>query len=144
MARKKRVATKQGKSSKPKAGKSNGGKRVKSSGAELGEGRPRRGERPTRRELYDRKRHRNLPAGMVTHWRPRLLLRLRRLEKGWSQTELAKRLGSGSQSMVADWETGYKTPSWGSIAALAAVLGLKKLGELIDPESRFDQENVNP
>jgi transcriptional regulator with XRE-family HTH domain len=85
-----------------------------------------------------------MPKGVNQHFRPRLLLRIRRKERGLSQSELAERLGIGMQSQIAKWETGHTTPSWDNMAAIAKVLGLETLGELLDPASRFDGDNEQP
>ena len=46
-----------------------------------------------------------------------------RLEKGWSQAELARRMFI-TQSSVAEWESGRKAPHTKNLARLAMLLGI--------------------
>ncbi len=46
-----------------------------------------------------------------------------RTEKGWSQSELARRMFV-SQPSVADWESGRKAPHTKNLARLAMLLGV--------------------
>jgi transcriptional regulator with XRE-family HTH domain len=50
-------------------------------------------------------------------------LRELRLAKGWTQAELAQRVGV-SQKAVARWEQGTREPSWANVVALADALGV--------------------
>ena len=53
-----------------------------------------------------------------------------RKSKGWTQTELAKRLGT-SQKVITSYETGVKKPPIKRLPDLAAVFGIT-VDELID------------
>ena len=50
-------------------------------------------------------------------------IRKLRKGKGWTQTELAQRLGT-SQKVITSYETGSKTPPVSRLPELAAVLGV--------------------
>jgi transcriptional regulator with XRE-family HTH domain len=55
-----------------------------------------------------------------------------RRSKGWTQTELAKRLGT-SQKVITSYETGAKKPPIKRLPDLAAVFGIT-VDELIDSQ----------
>ena len=50
-------------------------------------------------------------------------IKMARLEKGWSQAELARRMFI-TQSSVAEWESGRKAPHTKNLARLAMLLGV--------------------
>lgn len=62
-----------------------------------------------------------------------------RKSKGWTQTELAKRLGT-SQKVITSYETGAKKPPIKRLPNLAAVFGIT-IDELIDSQSIQIQEH---
>lgn len=68
-----------------------------------------------------------------------------RIERGWSQAELARRM-SVTQPSVAEWESGRKAPSMKNLVRLAKLLdvGFEWLstgrGEMHPPPSLFDSE----
>ena len=64
------------------------------------------------------------PSGLGT------VLRANRVARGWSQADLAARLGS-SQSILSRWERGVLDPPLGSLAMLGDLLGLP-IGRLVD------------
>ena len=47
-----------------------------------------------------------------------------RIARGWSQTELAKRAGLGSKSLISYYELGERYPSCESVIRLADALGV--------------------
>lgn len=62
-----------------------------------------------------------------------------RLERNWSQAELAKKAGL-SQSYIHDLETGTKTPTIRTLEKLAKALQVP-IDELIDKFSGNESEN---
>ena len=61
-----------------------------------------------------------------------LHLRERRLKKGWSQDELAYRVGS-DRTYISDMERGLRNPSLKTLARLAHTLGAS-IGDLCDSQ----------
>jgi transcriptional regulator with XRE-family HTH domain len=59
-------------------------------------------------------------------------LRTFRLQKGWSQEELAEKTGS-DRTYISDIERGLRNPSLKVLARLAHVLGVS-IGNLCDPD----------
>lgn len=59
-------------------------------------------------------------------------LRQARLDKGWSQEELAERV-SADRTYISDIERGLRNPSLKTIAKLAHTTGMK-IGELCDDD----------
>ena len=73
-------------------------------------------------------------------WRPRLLLRQRRLQADLSQAELAAKADM-NPSRLSAYESGLQVPGYGALNKLGEVLELKTFGELIDPDSKFGEDN---
>ena len=63
-----------------------------------------------------------------------------RKSKGWTQTELAKRLGT-SQKVITSYETGTKKPPIKRLPDLAAVFGIT-IDELVDSQPVHIQEHT--
>jgi len=53
-----------------------------------------------------------------------------RHERGWSQAELALRIGVHAES-ISRWELGKETPHLGSLARIALAIDVDDLGELL-------------
>lgn len=53
-------------------------------------------------------------------------IRLVRLKKRWTQTELAKKVGM-SQSTISAWERGEKEPTYLAFCQVCKKLGIKEL-----------------
>lgn len=72
----------------------------------------------------------NVEARFAKYWEHRFGRRVKdlRLERGWTQDELAKRLNGAGYSMhqttVAKMESGARPTSVGEMAALAAIFGM--------------------
>lgn len=65
-------------------------------------------------------------------------IRRRRMELGWSQDELAERVGSWQPS-VSDWECGRRLPSWEKVIDLGVVMDVK-LNRLLREPDKEDEE----
>jgi transcriptional regulator with XRE-family HTH domain len=55
-------------------------------------------------------------------------LRDRRLERGWTQEELAARIGAGSGVVVSAWENNYNEPNDEHAARLVELFGESEHG----------------
>lgn len=73
-------------------------------------------------------------------WQPILLARQRRVASRLTDSDLAERLGVG-RNIIWRWESGTHFPSWSALRDLGICLGCTMLSDLIDPDSRFDEEN---
>lgn len=73
-------------------------------------------------------------------WRPKLLLRQVRMRRQLTQTALARLIGV-TPSRISEYESGARTPSNGMLDDLGLALGCQTFGELVDPASRFGQDN---
>jgi len=69
-------------------------------------------------------------------WLPRLLLREIREARGMQAVALAHLLKI-DPCRLYEYEAGVRFPSWGMIQQMAEALGLKTLGDLVDPASKF-------
>lgn len=63
------------------------------------------------------------------------LLRSRRMELGWTQRDVAERLGT-SQVSVCRWESGAADPQLATAVRWAAVLGLNLTASWARPSAR--------
>jgi transcriptional regulator with XRE-family HTH domain len=52
------------------------------------------------------------------------ILRQRRIDMGLSQRELAVKLGTSSQSMISEWESGIADPVYRNMVRWADALGV--------------------
>lgn len=64
------------------------------------------------------------------------LLRAYRTDEGWSQAELARRVGC-SRAQMSNWECGRQTPNLANIDALADALGISRAALLDEDEVAF-------
>ncbi len=67
-------------------------------------------------------------------------LRARRVERGWSQAELAGRIGV-AQSLVSTWESGAKRPGLDQLRRLAAALDVPILF-LLEGHAELDRQDT--
>lgn len=67
-------------------------------------------------------------------------VRAKRLEKGLSQKQLAKKLGYTSPQYVANWEAGRASVPYPQLRALIRILGLAPRQIVVIEVMRFEQE----
>ncbi|UCC30691.1 MAG: helix-turn-helix transcriptional regulator [Phycisphaerales bacterium] len=71
----------------------------------------------------------------VGQYKPNLRIAELRKARGLTQAELAEKakLGPSGQVQVAKFENRARTPTWDTLARLAAALGCKTINELFGP-----------
>ena len=63
-----------------------------------------------------------------------------RIERGWSQAELAERAGLPQQT-ISHLENGVQTPKWGNLLKIAGALGVSCQDFLTEPKQT---QNLSP
>jgi DNA-binding XRE family transcriptional regulator len=82
-----------------------------------------------------RTRYPGLPTVRVGKYKPNLRIAELRKARGMTQAELAEKaqLGPAGRAQIARFETGSRTPTWDTLARLAAALRCRTINQLFGP-----------